>query len=167
MTKKLCFLILPVLLILLFACTAPSSDPISEDDAIAAVLDKAPDATDMSCLLSEDGENYLVTYKSVFGRFTASVDAESGNVTSIRLLDDPEPLSSAPVDKAAVISAAEALSVVKIDADLSGDVNVIENEYDAEAVTFSIILRSGNKEYAYTVDAKTGDILSKQVDIDF
>lgn len=96
------------------------------------------------------------------------MSGETGSIVSVTLIepdpvipDDPEP------DKAKqVLTPDDALTVAIMDADVSGSVMTVQNNYNADENTYFVVFRSGNKEFTYKIDAETGDILESNVDMD-
>lgn len=171
MKRKLTFiLIFAFTLLCLSGCQKPEEKIISVDEAKAAITDYSPGCIIKDCELDDDSMNYEVEFKTQFGEYEATVSGKTGEILSV-VLEEPDYVPQSKPDnndddEMRAISPDDALTIAIMDADVSGSVLTVKNSYSNEDNCYTVIFRSGNKEFIYKIDATTGDILDSAVDMD-
>lgn len=161
-----------LLLILITAgCRTSDTDIISADKAKETVTSGYPGAVITDCEFDEDENLYKIEFETEYGEYEAFVSAKNGSIISVTLEEEP----IAPSDYESededekpkqIYSPDDALSIALMDADLSGSVLTVKNQYDSDTNCYNLIFRSGNKEFSYRIDAETGAIKDSSVDMD-
>ncbi len=146
-----------------------TEDKLSSEDAKKAIADYSPGAIITECDYDDDKSVYEIRFETDYGEYNAIVDGKSGKVLSVTLIE-PDPVVPDDTDDGdgakQMLTPDDALTVAIMDADVSGSVMTVKNDYNKDENTYFLIFRSGNKEFTYTVDAETGDILDSSVDMD-
>ncbi len=171
MRKKRTALILAAsLFVFLGGCNNnKTADTLSAEDAKKAISDYSPGAIITECDYNEDKSVYEIKFETDYGEYNATVDSKSGKVLSVTLIEPDPVVPDDPVDgdgSKQILTPDDALTVAIMDADVSGSVMTVKNDYDRDENAYFLIFRSGNKEFTYKIDAETGDILDSSVDMD-
>lgn len=171
MKQKLTFVLIFTFILLCFAgCQKPDEKLISLDEAKAVITDYSPGCVITDCELDDDSMNYEIEFKTQFGEYEATVSGKTGDILSV-VLEEPDYVPQPKQDEddddsQRALSPDDALTVAIMDADVSGSVLTVKNSYSGEDNCYTVIFRSGNKEFLYKIDAATGDILDSAVDMD-
>lgn len=172
MKQKLTSVLIFAFILLCFSgCRKPAEKLISLDEAKAVITEYSPGCIITDCELDNDSMNYEIEFKTQFGEYEATVSGKNGDILSV-VLEEPDYVPQQKQDDEEkddsrhALSSDDALTIAIMDADVSGSVLTVKNSYSNEDNCYTVIFRSGNKEFLYKIDAATGDILDSAVDMD-
>lgn len=171
MKKLFYFLLIATLVAMQTGCgKSGSAKKISASDAKAAVSSYSPGAIINDCKYNEESDIYTVEFETDLGKYTASVNGKSGALICVVLTedepqytpedDDEEP---GPVQR---LTPDDALTAAILNSDASGSVITVRNDYNRDSNSYTVVFRSGNKEFTYRIDAENGEVLESNVDMD-
>lgn len=159
----------------LFACGKEKSALLSSEEAKAALLSAQPSSSILLLQLNESKTDYLTVFSTSDGFSLALIDAESGRVHDVlpfhlpagrdevmESKEDPA-LESAPSQR---LSEKEAVAIAQKDTKAAEEPSVMQSTYDADSNTYRILLKSGNLEYSYVIDASNGKIITSDLNTD-
>ncbi len=173
--KKIFFVALIAICLFISACGQKSPMLLSYDEAQNALLSRWPNADILSFRLSETQSDYIAVFSASDGFSLALIDAESGHVHDVQPLVFPavdntagqnENNSDTENPPAKRLSEKDALAIAHTAADTAGDLVLMHRTYDPTSNSYLIILKGGNIEYRYVIDAESGDIVSSAVNTD-
>lgn len=180
--KKTLIAVLALLSILCISGCFGKSNKIISDSKAKEIITGLYDNVVISdaSLGTKNGKTmYGVTFTIDKEEYIGYVDAVTGQVTSVESydegddafqgeptpsLDDPEILEEEEPESG--VSSGKALNIAKTDSGTEGPTVLVKNEYGPEDDAYNIILKDSLKEYIYKIDGTTGEILSKEVEID-
>ncbi len=170
--KKLTSLIITSMLIFsLTACKGGAPD-ITEAEAKKAILNHTPDAIITECIYKSASSSYEIEYKTAHNVYIAIVDADSGEISSVTIkeeitTEDPSVFETPEEDTDdKILPADTALSIAFADSGISGTASLVKNDLNRESKTYTVVFRSGNREFTYIIDAVTGAIISSETEMD-
>lgn len=177
MKKTIVFLVaLTAFCLSVSACSKESQTLLGVDEAKNALLSSQASADILSFRLSDTQSDYIAVFSKSDRLFLALVDAENGRVHDVQPLPLPSSAAPAPEEdeknsgtentSSDRLSEQDVLAIARAAADTSGDLALMKSEYDSASDSYLILLKSGNIEYRYVIDAANGDILSSAVDTD-
>ena len=170
--KKTIFLFFSIFLILFsFAgCnTAEENVPITAKEAKDIITAHSPEAIILECDYDTLSDCYVIVFKTSFGSYEGVVHASSGSIVSVSVKENFLPDTEFPEEEVSpeskYIPIDTALATVLVDSGIDGTGVVLQSELDEENERYIFVIRSGDEEYSYAVDAVTGKILIMQVNL--
>lgn len=169
MKKLLYFLLIVTLVAMQTGCgKSGQAKKISASDAKEVVSSYSPGAIINACEYDEESDMYTVEFETELGKFNASVSGKGGKLISVTVIEDePEYIlgdeDDGPVQR---LTPDDALTAAILASDASGSVITVRNDYNRDSNSYTVVFRSGNREFTYRIDAESGEVLESNVDMD-